>query len=276
MDVDNQAEAGGDVVAPDTGAQEAEAKAKRLGWVEADKFKGDPAKHISAEEFLKRGETLVPFLQRDNDKLHQGMSKLERQLKEQGDTLQKFVEFSSKAEERAYKRAKAELEAKLDSAIETADVAGAKQVRKEIEALDEDAKAAVKPASDKAAVQIDPEIQSWINDPANEWFRKDAALNAAAVKIYGKLERDKPGVAKSELLAETKRQVMDKFPEDFGINPTRESAAAVASPSGGGARKKGGKTFDDLPAEAKAACNKFVKTIPGYTKEQYVKDYDWD
>jgi hypothetical protein len=251
---------------------ESEVKAKRLGWVPKDEFKGDPEKHRSAEEFLERGEAMMPFLKRDNDKLHQSMTKLERRLEEQAQTFTKFVEFSSKAEERAYKKAKSELEAKLDSAVETADVAGARQVRKDIADLEAAKPEPVEVA--KPTPQLDPIIQSWIGE--NEWFNKDKALNAVAVDIYGELEVEQPGASKADLLAETKRQVMEKFPKKFGINPNRDNAAAVASPGGIAPKKKPGKTYDDLPADAKAACTKFVKTIPGYTKEKYVKDYEWD
>lgn len=264
----NLAEAGDNTVAPN----EAETKAKRLGWVPKEDFKGDPDKHRSAEEFLERGETMLPFLKRDNDKLHLSMTKLERKLDDQAQTFTKYVEFASKAEERAYQRAKTELEAKLDGAIETADVAGARQVRKEIAKLEEDKPAPVEVA--KPVIALDPIIQSWIGE--NDWFNKDKVLNASAVEIFGELELEQPGASKADLLAETKRQVMDKWPKKFGINPNRDNAAAVASPGGITPKKKAGKTYEDLPADAKAACNKFVKTIPNYTREKYVKDYEWD
>lgn len=261
------AEAGDDTSAPN----EAETKAKRLGWVPKEEFKGDPDKHRSAEEFLERGETMLPFLKRDNDKLHQSMTKLERRLEEQNQTFTKFVEFSSKAEERAYNKAKAELEAKLDGAIETADVAGARQARKEIA---EHEASKPEPVKVEQPVVLNPVIQTWIAE--NEWFQKDKALNAVAVDIFGELEQEQPGASKSDLLAETKRQVMDKFPKKFGLNPNRDNASAVGSPGGIPPKKKAGKTYEDLPADAKAACTKFVKTIPGYTREKYVKDYEWD
>ena len=264
----NLAEAGDDTAA----SNEAETKAKRLGWVPKEEFKGDPDKHRSAEEFLERGEQMLPFLKRDNDKLHLSMSKLEKQLAEQAQTFTKFVEFTSKGEERAYNKAKAELEAKLDGAIETADVAGARQVRKEI--AEHEASKPEPVEVQKPTVQLDPVIQGWIAE--NEWFQKDKALNAVAVDIFGELEQEQPGVSKAELLAETKRQVMDKFPKKFGLNPNRDNAASVATPGGVAPKKKAGKTYEDLPADAKAACTKFVKTIPGYTREKYVKDYEWD
>jgi len=132
-----------------------------------------------------------------------------------------------------------------------------------------------KPKVEAPASAVDPIIQDWISK--EEWFNRDRSLNAYAVDVFGVLERDHPGMSKAEMLAETKKRTVDKFPEKFGINPMRENAAAVGEPKGGNSSpRKRGKSYDDLPPEAKHACDKFVKTIPGFTKEKYVADYDWE
>jgi hypothetical protein len=261
-------QSGGDTVVSDS-----EARARRLGWVPKEDFKGDPDKHRSAEEFLERGETMLPLLKRDNDRLHDGMTKLERRLADQERTFAQFAEFATKAEERAYKKAKAELEAKRDTAIETADVNTARQAQREIDQLE--APVAPKPEIKKDEPQLDPAIQSWIGE--NEWFNKSPSLRAYSVEVFGDLEKQFPGKSKSELLAETKQKTMERFPDKFGINPKREGASTVNEPGGiTQPRKKQGRTYDDLPVEAKKACDKFCKTIPGYTKDKYVKDYEWE
>jgi len=263
-------QSGGDTLVPRE--FETEARARRLGWVPKEEFKGDPEKHRSAEEFLDRGEKMLPLLQRDNNRLHEKFGVVERELKETRETLKQFSEFATKAEERAYKKAKAELEAKLDTAIETADVSTARQTRREIEQLE--APVAPKVVTNEAP-PLDPVIQTWISE--NEWFNKSQSLRAYSTEVFGDLERMYPGKSKSELLAETKQKTMERFPDKFGINTRRDEAGAVAAP-GGVAQppRKRGKTYDDLPPEAKKACDKFVKNIKGYTKEQYVKDYEWD
>lgn len=273
MEVDNAAPAADADSRPQ--GDETEAKARRLGWVGADEFKGDPSKHRSAEEFLKRGEEILPILKRDNEKLHSQFSKIERELQETRETLKQFSEFASKGEERAYKRAKADLEAKLDNAIATADVDAARATRREIAELETDApKPATKVEKTDPPV-LDPVVQSWIGE--NEWFNKSVALRSVAIEEFGDLERQYPGKNKAELLAETKQKVMDRFPEKFGINTKRDNAGTVTTPNGAGMPpKKKGKTYDDLPPDAKAACNKFVKSIPGYTRDKYVKDYEWE
>lgn len=258
-------------------ASDTEARARRLGWVPKEDFKGDPDKHRSAQDFLERGETMLPLLKRDNDRLHEGMTKLERRLEDQAKTFTQFVEFASKGEERAYKRALAELEAKRDSAIETADVAGARRAQSEIDQLNKEAAEAPKPVVPKAdtAPALDPAIQSWIGE--NDWFNKSPSLRAYSVEVFGDLEKQFPGKSKAELLSETKQKTMERFPDKFGINTKRDEASAVSTPGGvAQPRRKAGRTYDDLPAEAKKACDKFVKTIPKYTREDYCKNYDWD
>jgi hypothetical protein len=253
---------------------EAEAKARRLGWVPKEEFKGNPDKHRSAEEFLERGESLLPLLKRDTDKLHRMVDRLEKKLTDQSKTFSEYREFSEKAEERAYKRAKAELEAKLDTAIQSADVDGARQARRELADLENDKPKPKTETKTEEKPAIDPVFQSWMDE--NSWFGKDPALTGFANKVFAQLEVSHPGKPHSELLAETRKRVVEKFPEDFGINPKRDDAAAVASPNGGAAPRKKGKTYDDLPADAKKACDRFVKTIPGYTREKYVASYEWD
>lgn len=254
---------------------EAETKATRLGWVPKDEFKGDPDRWRPAEEFLERGERILPLVLKDNDRLHKRLGDVEAMLRETKEASKELLEFSTKSEQRAYERAKAEIQSKIEAAAATADPNAVRQGMRELDELNAEH---VKPAPKKdesAPVVADPVIQDWM--AKEEWFTKSAVLNTYATDVFGELERSAPGMSKSELLAETKKRTMEKFPEKFGINPKREEAAAVASPSGQTATvRRDKRTYDNLPADAKRACDKFVKTISGYTREQYCKDYDWD
>lgn len=259
----------------DVQLSEAEEKAIRLGWVPKDQFKGDPDKWRPAEDFLERGVNMLPLLQRDNEKLHRGMSRLEKRLEEQNRTFEEFQKFTENAEKRAYERARSELESRLDGAIQTADVVAAQQARKELAALENERPKPVEKPREDDKPKVDPVFKDWMDE--NPWFNSDPALAGYATKVFGQLERTQAGKSHAELLAETKKKVQEKFPEEFGINPKREAAASVASPNeGGGSTRKKGKTYADLPADAKKACDRFVKTIPGYTVEKYLSSYDWN
>jgi hypothetical protein len=254
---------------------ETEAQARRLGWVPKEEFRGDPAKHRSAEEFLERGKNILPIVQENNDRLQRRVSELESTLKETREATKELLEFSSKAEERAYKRAKQELEARIEQAAQNADPAAARQAVQEMAELEAGRKTEPKRQPEATAPAVNPVIQDWID--REKWYSTDRTLNAFATDTFGEIERSHPGMSDAEKLAETKRRTVEKFPEKFGVTPQRRQAAAVATPNGGGSPSRSGKkSYDDLPADAKAACDKFVRTIPGYTRDQYVKDYAWE
>lgn len=258
-----------------------ESEARDYGWAPKENFKGPAERWRPADEYvewakqsgrLPRGEfdkvvKALPVIRQENEAL-------KTQLAEVKSALNEFVEFSTKAEERAFNRAKAELEAKVTSAAQNADPEAARAAMAELAALRPEPPKPVAKVETKPAVNVDPVIQDWI--AKEDWFNKSPVLNTYATDIFGELERSQPGMSQAERLAETKRRTVEKFPEKFGINPAREAAPAVGSPRGEPQRKKSGKTYEDLPAEAKKACDKFVKTIPGYTRDKYVKDYDWN
>lgn len=252
-----------------------EDRARRLGWVPKDDFKGDPERWRPADEFLSRGEQILPILRRDNEKLHDKLSKFERMLAEKDEATREVLEFTRKSEERAYQRARSDIQREIEAAAANADPNMVRQKMAELDQLEQNKPVAPKVEKKDTPAAVDPEIQDWLSK--NDWYARDRALNGYATDIWSQLERDAPGMTTAERLAETKKRTVDKFPEKFGINPKREGAAAVAEPgSAATGRKKTGKTYEDLPADAKRACDRFVKMIPGYTKEDYIKNYEWD
>ncbi len=156
-----------------------------------------------------------------------------------------------------------------------ADAEGAEATRRELVEL-EAAKPAAKPAVDPLAEKrtppkIDPVVLQWTEDEGN-WFKTNAVMRQFAIAFHGDLLQQNPSLSMEENLALTKAEVQKRFPEKFE-NPARKQAAAVSEPSTSGPRKSNGKTYADLPAEAKAACDRYVKTIPNYKREEYVKTY---
>lgn len=258
-----------------------EAEARDYGWAPKENFKGPAEKWRPADEYidwakqsgrLPRGEfdkvvKALPVITRENEQL-------KTKLAEVSETLNQFVEFSTKAEERAFKRAKSEIEAEITAAAQNADPEAARAAMAKLEALGSELPKPVAKAETKPSVAVDPVIQDWISK--EDWFNRDKTLNAVATAIFGEIEQAHPGMSRADQLAETKKRTVEKFPEKFGINPAREGAASVGTPRGEAPKRKSGKAYEDLPADAKMACDKFVKTIPGYTRDKYVKDYDWN
>lgn len=263
-----------------------EERARRMGWRPKDEYGGDKSRWVDARTFIERGETELPILRERFRKQDTRLANTERELSETknklGEATQVLVELrdmSRVAEERGYARASADLrdrEMKAVAEADTATFAAIQQERQQLEQTRPKAKAAEPvappPPAPAAPPQLDPAIQHWIGE--NPWFNSDRVLNNYALSEDAEVERENPGWPITDKLAEVKRRVMARFPEKFG-NPRRDAAPAVAVSTAAPVRSKG-KTVRDLPADAKKALERFKKTIPGYTDEQYLKMYFGD
>lgn len=270
---------------PDTVDAAIEDRARLSGWKPKDEFRGDPARWTDATTFVERGEKILPIVLERNRALEDKLSRITDQLGEvttrQTETAQAFVEyrdFARKSEERSYQRAKAELEARMNAAVDTADRDTYQRAKAELDQLERPpaAAAADKSEAPKQQPQVDPVVREWVGE--NDWFNRDPTLGAFATALHGRLLQEKPGLSLRENLAEVRKEIVARFPEKFG-NPKREAPAAVASPTAASKKSKIGKSFDDLPGEAKSACDRYIKMINAgnpktpYTREEYVRMY---
>lgn len=251
-----------------------EDKARRMGWKPKEELK-DPSKHLSAEEFLERGESIMPILRANNKALEKSVADYKTELKDMKKTLAEFQKFATKAEQRGYASAMRELETQQAAAVEAGDADGVKAITKEMVALEKDAR------SDLPAQQ-DP--RGWTDDyaeavddfrDANPWFDTDRTMTVWAKGLDNELKAD--GMEAKARLKEIARQAKAEFPDKFG-NPARRNAAAVDGVTSSGTRRGGGKSWADLPPEAKAMADELVKggKIAGYTREKYVSSYFGD
>ena len=309
-------------VTEDQGAESApdpfESRARRMGWVSKEEFRGaNGASWVDAETFVRRAEQSSDILIERNKALDRRLENSERifsdykknsekqltemsgQLKELKDTLVDFRNFASTANERAYKRARNELEAEMRHAVASADIDRFDKARAQVDELDteaaqyvrretrreEQAEQMAQRAAPEAVQQPEPqqppqappppEVLAWLG--RNQWFVNPefAYMNQYAQRIHMQLLRDEPGMTLSQNLERVTDITRRKFPEEFGINPRREEASATVTTAASTTRQSRNKApgYDDLPPEAKAACDRYVKNIPGYTAAEYVKVY---
>lgn len=247
-----------------------EQKAKDLGWSPKEDFRGDPAKWISAEEFVERGESLMPILKANNRKLHDEVASLrgalgetQTLLKNATESIETLKEFTNKETIKSAKGVQKELAAELKEARSEGDT------EKEIEIQDklEETRAAIKAAETKPA-KVDPPartseddaiFQDWRKD--NAWLFEDA-FNGDLTVTVGRRMRADP--AYKDL---TGRKFLDKVAEEVGkrLDKPRQNGASKVE---GGARGSGGggsdgKSYADLPVDAKAACEGMARKLVG-------------
>jgi len=235
------------------------ARAQRMGWIPKDQFKGDEKKWRPAKDFLEVGEQLLPILRERNKKLDTDLSEIKKNMGE-------FVAFTRAAAKREYEAKLTELEAKKDEAFDSGDKEAFLEADKEIAKLEKPVEAETKP-------KLDPDVQSWFDQ--NGWYKKDKELQSYADSMGDHFKRVnvKGGI---ELLDYVRQEVEKRFPARFD-NPNRHNPPNVGDAGGnltggpGGGKKH---SFNDLPNEAKTACNNWIRNGLG-TREEYLKDYDW-
>lgn len=251
-----------------------EDRARLLGWVPLKEFRGDPARWTDAAAFVERGERELPLSRENARRLDRELARSNKEVAALQSTMVEVLDYTRKAEARAYAKAKADLESKRATAVSQADTASFQEADRELAALEKDRPADRPAAAAQPAGQpvIDPYVQEWAN--ANPWFRTDPELADAAQGIHVALQKNRPSMSLEENLTEVRKRVMSAFPEKFG-NPRREAPAAVAGSTPQPRRARSEKTFENLPADAKAAYARFAKSMKGFTKEEFVANYDW-
>jgi hypothetical protein len=242
------------------------AKAEKMGWTPKSEFRGDPAKWRPADEFVERGENMLPLVRAQ-------VRRQEHQIAELNKTVKEFADYASKSEARALEKALLQLRQERADAIAKADGVAFDKVDAEIRDLQKKADAKIAPKN-----QIDGEQEAVFN----EWLGRNSWANDPKLQAYGSAIADElrasgetaQGIA---LLDMVTKRIKKDFPR-LSENPRRDTASAVEG--GAGPRKTGGKSYADMPADARAACDRMAKN--GYAdnakemavfKASYVKNY---
>ena len=276
---------------PDDGGEEipqsqlqAEATARRKGWLPKDQYKGDPKTWVDAETFLDRGEKFNANLQRE-------LASVKERLGKQSETFQKLAKFYQETlaqKESELQSAIAQLRVQRSQAQADGDHETAIQLEDRIDLLKEaqskvkdERKAAVEeqktpvaeppPAEDPMQ---NPVLQEWIAD-GNEWFRDNPRLRAYSLKLGEQLVAAGATARGRKFLDLVSEKMREEFPRTFR-EATGGSSNALQLESTNSAAARGGqhaaKTERDLPEEDRRLMNQYVKE--GWmTKEAFLKSY---
>lgn len=247
-----------------------EDRAMAMGWTPKGQFKGDPERWVDAETFVKRGEEFLPFLKANNARLEKALERANARIEQMDKGLKGAIQQLSTSEKRAYERARAELEAELEQYARAGDVESVKAVSKDIAALEKETAGKADDASGPEGSGVNPDFAAWRGD--NDWYGKDKALSAAFDALCDEVAEEGYSTPKVGL-KEAERRLREQFPAKFTKpeNPNRKAPAFVESGGGGAARA--GKTYADLPHDARKMCDDLCRDIKGFTREKYVKDY---
>jgi len=266
-------------------APEVRQEAESQGWVPKEKFRGNESDWVDADTFVKRGREILPILRKNNENLIKDLNATKEQLKEFREAAEEFKKFQREAYERKaqdYEKRIQEIKESRAQAISDGDgqkvnalddaLDAAKDELKEAKQAAKDAEKA--PIETPASTEIDPGLQQWLD--RNTWFGQDKRMTGIVNGIGESLRLEFPLLKGQAFLDKLDEVLAEEFPGKFGAEK-KSPASRVESGSGRASRgsSSNAQTYDNLPAEAKAACDRFVKQKL-MTREQYVADFDWN
>lgn len=267
-------------VVESSAAPEIQEQAEALGWIPPTRFKGDPERFIDAEDYIRRGEEVLPIVKQQNKKLKAELEEVKAvasanaaALKAAQDAIEQIEERHSVATQKAVENARAQLKAQLASASEAGDHEGVAELTDQLVQLNTAEKEEPKKEKEVPAPYTPPqELTEWNEE--NPWFGTDKRKTALALGIAQELRE---GGEKS-----TGRVFFDKVKEEMEATlGTKVRAAETSKVEGGrngsdleGSRSGGKKSFASLPADAKAACDADARQFVGPTKKHKTID-EW-
>lgn len=258
------------------------AEASALGWTPLEKFKGDPERFIEADEFLERGQTLMPILKANNKRLQEDSAATKRELgeiksalAEAQTALKDFAEFNAESTKAAYERAVKDLKERRETAIEDGDLRALTAADDALEGLRENAPKPLAKVAETPPPPPAPRLPQAALDwqSANsEWLGVDntPALkekNAYAASMAAYIRNMNPDLEGKAFFDKLDEELESRFASK---NPTSKVDGGASTP----ARRSGSKSYAAMDAEAKSACDRFEARMVGANK-QYKTQADW-
>jgi gas vesicle protein len=265
-------------------------EAESQGWVPKEKFVSrghSEAEWVDADVFVKRGREILPILRKNNENLMKDLNATKEQLKELREAAEDFKKFQKES----YQRKVEEYEARITQLKESRAQAITDGDGQKVNALDEaidtvkdeakQAKQAVKAAetpvkdTELPASKVEPELQVWLDK--NPWFGTDKRLTGMANGVGESLRFEFPNLKGKEFLDKLDEVLEEEFPGRFKGEPKKKAESKVESGSGRQSRaSSSAHVYENLPADARAACDRYIKQGLIKTREQYLADYAWE
>lgn len=241
---------------------ELEEKAMAQGW--NPDYDGPNKK--SAKEFIATGEEISAIQKERNDKLFRENQAMKKQLEGVTTSVQKLEKFYKEQSEKKVAAEIARLKSERATAISEGDGDKVNDLDDQIDQLKSQPQ-----ETEKKTNGPTPAFKTWVAD--NAWYEEDPLLAAEADMTARMLVESGRITDEEELFKQVSSRVKRLYPEKFE-NPNRNEPGNVEAGTRSGKSNK--KTYNDLPPDAKAACDDFVANIPGFTVEQYLNTYQFE
>lgn len=249
---------------------EIEKIALEQGWRPKEEWTGDPEDWRDARAYVDRGE-MIGKLKTTN-----------AEIKELKQMLAYMSEHNKKVYVSGYQKAIADLKAQRIAALKDENFEAVAAIE---EAIDQhkDAMQQVQrqpTVNTGESVQTKKELEAeWM--AKNGWYKTEATMRHWANGMAIDYKRVNPGADDAEIYEFLTKEVRKEFPHKFrrsggAPNPDGEGrqADSVRNDKGSGNVESLWKQMlSEMPEDQARAAQSIVKSVPGMTKERYLKDY---
>lgn len=278
--------------------EQVEGFARHLGWKPMEEgFKGKPENFRNARSFVETANRNPAILWNNLQTLDKRYGTLERNARDTQTKLDQAVDLISdmstqfrSVQQRSYDRARADLLAQREAAVDGGDRQAFTRADAELQALDK-----TKPAEPKTPAVVAPAVQPPASEVVewgqrNTWFYTDAALQGEANALHMSLLNTRKDLSLSENLAVVERTIKAMHPGKFAKTPPpapaaneeeeeepRQAAAAGersnAMPRQAPARNK--RDFSSLPSDSKKAFTRYKEMLGRKEGSKPLTESEW-
>lgn len=236
-----------------------EAEASKEGWRPLEEWRGPKEKWKEAKQFVEDGANINPILKANLRKMEERLNAAEEANKQFG----AYHKTQMQKEHERTQKAIAELEKVRKQAVSEGDGDTFDRAERELTDLRRN-------EVPQDVRQQNVLAEQWVAE--NPWYNTSQKLGPYADGIAERVAAE--GYSGKAYFNELTRRVKEAFPEEF-TNTRRSQSSAVESGGEKVSSNSKSKTYDNLPADAKASCKRF--TDAGFmTKADFVAQYEWE
>jgi hypothetical protein len=270
-----------------------------MGWAPKENYLRDklgPEENwLPADKYVERGESIMPILKANNRKLAEKVDATANELASTKaaltaatEAIEELKAFNSTVNKERVKEQKRDImsqlaQAKTDGNVELevqlTDKLG--EVNSAIKEADK-APTKVAPKTDPAAPTLTVEAKQWMSE--NPWFGSDQRKTGFAMGLSNEWKSQGKQTGTKEFFDHVDEEMGKLFDRNADRRGAPSKVDGTNNGSGDGSRGGGSHTFADLPAEAKAACEKSAERLVGPNRayktkaewqKRYIELYDW-
>ncbi len=273
---------------PGAGPDPNVAEATRLGWKPLEQFKGDPDHWVSAETFVTRGREVMPLLKRNNEQLLRQVEAekaarqaLEGTVGELRTALTDLTKFQAAEVKRQVDAEVSKLRTDKAAALRAGEHELAAELDERLdEARDKQRTVAAAPPPPAPAPKPQATVEPWAQEFADEnpWLngtgKEEKKRTALFLAIADDLHKT-TGQRGKALLDAAKAELEETLPTAAPAGKTEGARGGDGgSRSNGGPGRSNGKSFGDLPPDAREVAKKQEKQFVGPNKA-FKTPADW-